>query len=75
MLRNGELLTAVEKQFDVFVTNDQNLRFQQNLADRPLGILVLPTNDWPTLRAMEARIIAAAASLKPGTVIVLPLTN
>ncbi len=42
-LGNGDLLNAAEAAFDVFVTTDQNLRFQQNLTGRRLAILVLPT--------------------------------
>src|ERR1700690_1396036 len=46
-LSNGDLLAAAEKSFDAFITTDQNLRYQQNLAGRRLGILVLPTTSWP----------------------------
>ena len=42
-LENGDLLREAEGQFDVFVTTDQNLRYQQNLTGRRLAILVLPT--------------------------------
>jgi hypothetical protein len=41
-LGNGDLLRATEGRFDVFITTDQNLRYQQNLAVRQLAILVLP---------------------------------
>jgi hypothetical protein len=36
-LSNGDLLDAAERQFDAFVTTDQNLHYQQNLAGRPRG--------------------------------------
>jgi hypothetical protein len=42
-LSNGELLAAAERSFDAFITTDQNLRHQQNLAGKRLAILVLPT--------------------------------
>jgi hypothetical protein len=42
-LNNGELLRVAEAHFDVLITTDQNLRYQQNLAGRHLAILVLPT--------------------------------
>ena len=42
-LKNGALLQAVEPQFDAFLTSDQNLKYQQNIAGRKLAILVLPT--------------------------------
>ena len=38
-LENGDLLRAAEDQFDLFITTDQNLRYQQNLAGRRLAIL------------------------------------
>ena len=40
---NGKLLFAAEIEFDVIVTTDQSIRYQQNLAGRRLAILVLPT--------------------------------
>ena len=49
-LTNGELLAAAERSFDVFVTTDHNLRYQQNLTGRRLAILVLPTTSWPRLQ-------------------------
>ena len=42
-LGNGELLEAAERQFDVLVTTDRNLRYQQSVTGRSLSILVLPT--------------------------------
>ena len=48
-LENGDLLRAAEGRFDVFITTDQNLRYQQNLTARQLAILVLPTTNWPEI--------------------------
>ena len=64
-LTNGELLAAAEGSFDVFVTTDQNLRFQQNQIGR-LAILVLPTTSWPRLQLHAAAIAAAVVALRPG---------
>ena len=72
-LKNGALLQAVEPQFDAFLTSDQNLKHQQNIAGRKLAILVLPTNDWPTLRRMTDKIAAKVAALKPGDFVEMPL--
>jgi predicted nuclease of predicted toxin-antitoxin system len=47
---NGALLLRIEGDFDVFVTADKNLRYQQNLKGRTLAILELPTNRLPALR-------------------------
>jgi hypothetical protein len=65
-LDNGNLLAAVEQQFDVLVTTDKNLRYQQRLASFRLAILVLPTTDWRKLRLHEAVIAAAINALRPG---------
>lgn len=65
-LKNGALLQAAESEFDAFLTSDQNLKYQQNVAGRKLAILVLPTNDWPTLQRIDKEIAAKVSVLKPG---------
>ena len=44
-LKNGDLLREAEGQFEVFISTDQNLKYQQRVFGRKLAILVLPTND------------------------------
>ena len=65
-LSNGDLLAAAEKQFDVFVTTDQQLRHQQNLSRRRIAVLVLPFASWPKLEGKASEIGAAIARLAPG---------
>jgi predicted nuclease of predicted toxin-antitoxin system len=65
-LSNGELIAAAEKDFDVLVTTDKNLRHQQSLSARKLAVLVLPTTSWPRLRAHMEQIVATLAQIKPG---------
>ena len=65
-LENGDLLRAAEGRFDVFVTTDQNLRYQQNLAGRQLAILVLPTTNWLEIRRHQDEVVAAVNSMRPG---------
>lgn len=55
-----------EPQFDAFLTSDQNLKCQQNITGQKLAILVLPTNDWPTIRFHADEIAAKIGTLKPG---------
>jgi hypothetical protein len=43
-IKNGDLIRLAEQEFDIFITSDQNLRYQQNLAGRGLAILELSTN-------------------------------
>jgi len=66
-LKNGELIRrADEDGFEVFMTSDQNLRYQQNLTGRRISLLVLSTNFWPTLRDRVPAIQAALVALSPG---------
>jgi predicted nuclease of predicted toxin-antitoxin system len=65
-LGNGDLLAAAEKSFDAFITTDQNLRYQQNLAGRRPAILVLPTTSWPEIQRHINEIADALKALKPG---------
>jgi len=66
-LSNGDLLRAAEGRFDVFITTDQNLRYQQNLEVRQLAILVLPTTSWPAINNHIDSIQNALDSLRGGT--------
>ena len=66
-LRNGELLAMAEAGgFQVFVTTDNNLRYQQNLQERGIAIVVLSTTSWPRIRLrvedIKLAIDQAAAS-------------
>ena len=72
-LSNGDLLDAAEAQFDAFVTTDQKLRYQQNLAGRRLAILVLPFASWPKLQSHVPHIVAAIDGLKASDYIELVL--
>ena len=74
-LKNGALLREAEIQFEAFITTDQNLKYQQSLAGRKLAIIVLPTNDWTTIRANAAEIAAKVATLKPGVFVELSWLN
>jgi hypothetical protein len=65
-VKNGELLKRAEGVFDAFLTSDQQLKYQQNLKDRRLAILVLSTNRWPKVKEKTPEIIAAIQSLQPG---------
>ena len=73
-LQNGDLLRVAEGPFDLLLTADQNLRYQQNLKGRHIAILVLPTNDWAVLRNHTARIAAAVDAMTPGSFRELDLT-
>jgi hypothetical protein len=72
-LRNGELLRRAEEHFDVFVTADQNLRYQQNLSGRTLAFLVLPTNQVPLVTQLVPAVEALLTTIQPGTIVDVPL--
>jgi len=66
-LGNGELLAVAEEAgFDILITTDQNLRYQQNLAQRKIGIIVLMSTSWPRIQQKVLDVIAAVNDLPQG---------
>lgn len=65
-LENGALLTAAENSFDLLITTDQQLRYQQNLTGRKLSVLVLKTTSWARIKEHIPRIIDALAQMSTG---------
>ena len=50
-LRNGDLIrNAVQEGYDLLITRDQSIRFQQNLLRQAITVLTITTNDWDTIR-------------------------
>src|ERR1035438_2634613 len=67
-LKNGDLLTAAEEAgFDMLLTTDKNMRYQQNLAGRKIAIVVLGQQQWPQLRPHIQRVIEAVDAANPGS--------
>jgi hypothetical protein len=67
-LKNGELLAAAESNgFEVFVTTDTNLSYQQNLSARKIAIVVLSTTSWPRILKSVAAIVSAIDTAKPNS--------
>jgi hypothetical protein len=61
------LLTAAEESnFDVLVTTDQNLRYQQDLRQRQFGVVVLSTTSWPRIRKALPMVSDALEGMTPG---------
>ncbi len=66
-LSNGDLLTAAETAgYDLLVTTDQNLSYQQNLSTRRIAILVLKIANWPAIEPHAAVIATTASAMQPG---------
>ena len=70
-LQNGEMLRAAEGRFDLLVTTDQNLGYQQNLAGRHLAILVLPTTNWLEIRVHAEEVFSAVETIRSGEYLAL----
>lgn len=67
-LSNGELIEAAEHAgFDLMLTTDKNIRYQQNLAGRRIALVVLQHSQWPMVKLVATKIAAAVESAKPGT--------
>ena len=64
--KNGQLLNVAEQEFDILVTSDKNLRYQQNLTGRKLAILLLSTNNRTKLLQNGAKILSVVNRMKPG---------
>ena len=67
-LRNGELLDSAEREaYEVLVTTDTSLKYQQNLTDRRIGIVVLLSTSWPRIQRVIPSIVAAIDAAVPGS--------
>ncbi len=65
-IKNGELLNLAEGRFDLFITSDQSLRYQQNLQNRRIAILQLSTNNLKRILVATSEIQDAVATIEPG---------
>ncbi len=72
-IKNGKLLRLVAESFDVFITSDQNLRYQQNLTLIDLSIVVLPSNQVPIVRLLISEIDSALDVVRTGSLVEIPL--
>ncbi|MBL8291470.1 MAG: hypothetical protein JNN08_06520 [Bryobacterales bacterium] len=69
-LKNGILLTTAENAgFDLFITADQELSYQQNMADRRIAIIVLSTNNWSVIKAGITQIASAVDAVVSGSLV------
>jgi len=59
-LKNGDLLTAAEAAgFEILLTTDKNLRYQQNLEGRKIAVVVLGRQQWPQVQRYIQRVVNA----------------
>ncbi len=68
---NGELLALAEKSFDVLVTIDKNIRYQQNITGRKIAIVIIraASNDLDDIRPHVPHALAALKTVKPGQIV------
>ena len=73
-LKNGRLLQAASLEFDVLITGDRNLEFQQNLARLPLAVIVLIATDnrIETLRPLVPELLKVLDSIQPSDLVRIP---
>jgi predicted nuclease of predicted toxin-antitoxin system len=67
-LQNGRLISAAEEAgFEIFVTTDKHLKYQQNLIGRSLAIVVLLTTSWPRISRHLPAVVAAIDQAQRGS--------
>jgi len=75
-LSNGDLLKEAERAgYDLLLTADKNMRYQQNLAGRHIALLILSTPQWPVLRLHLDRVVAAVDAGTAGSFVELEIRD
>lgn len=73
-LGNGDLLNHAERAgFEVLVTTDRNLKYQQNLTGRKISIVVIATTSWPRIRKVVAAVAEAVDAAAPSGYVEVPV--
>jgi hypothetical protein len=73
-LQNGSLISQAEAAgFDVLVTTDKNWKYQQNLSERSLAIVVLLSTSWPKIQAKVSEVVVAVDGATKGSYTEVPL--
>ncbi|WP_346293164.1 hypothetical protein [Sphaerothrix gracilis] len=67
-LSNGNLLTKAEQEgYELLITTDRNLRYEQNLTNCKIAIAVLMSTSWPRIKQQTVRIQAVIDAIQPGS--------
>jgi hypothetical protein len=72
-IKNGKLLRLAEGQFDVMISTDKNLPYQQNLSGKSLAVIILPSNKVPIVVQLLPTLEQALQIVQPGTFLEIPL--
>ena len=71
---NGELLDLAEREgYEVLVTTDQSLQYQQRRAGRQIGVVVLLSTNWHQVRLRTSEIRQAIAAVRSGEIVEVPI--
>ena len=72
-LKNGQLLQAASNNYDVLVTVDQNLQYQQNLKNFAIAVIVLKAtrSTHPMLKPLMPQVLETLEKIKPGEIIIV----
>ena len=67
-LRNGDLLNAAEEAgFDLLLTTDRNMQYQQNIEGRKIAVVILSRQQWPQLRPHIQLVVDAVKTVRQGS--------
>ena len=73
-IRNGNLLDNAEREgYEIVISADQSMSYQQNIARRQLGLVVLLSNRWPDVEMRVDDIRAALENIQPGELREVPI--
>lgn len=68
-IKNGLLLYAAEQAgFEVLLSGDQTIEYEQNMSDRKIGVVLMPDNHWPIVKDYVPGIAEAIEQVHPGEV-------
>jgi len=70
-IENGEIIERIDGEFDVLILADKNLRYQQNLKNRTIALIELPTNRLTILESMAPKIIETLKNIQTADYIII----
>ncbi len=72
-IKNGNLLEMADGMFEVMITTDKNLPYQQNLGNKRLSVIILPDNSARVVSKLIPLLEEALKEVQPGTFVEIPL--
>ena len=74
-IKNGTLLDLMAGRFEIIITTDKNLPFQQNLSRRGLAAIILPSNRIRIVTGLMPKIASALITITPGQFVELTVSD